>query len=963
MKFLSFLFILFAVGPAAMAQKKGASVKIDVNTKYQYIDGFGGCGMTGQWADSFTQAQAQALWGTADNQVGMNIMRIRINPNEGNWGEYGNAIRWARKVNPNLQVFASPWTPPKKFKTGKSTKYQNEFGTWVWPIVPHSWGGEGSNGGAIDPNHIEDYALFLERYRKTMEDKGCPVDIISIQNECDYTPTDGSGADEHASYESCIFSPKEMARMVKALKEVMDPKCKVMGPECFGWGQHSYNNALANMPDAVNSIDIWGNHIYGTNDWSYINSVTKKTGKHMWQTENYETNNTGNWSEETTFINTVERCINNGFNGYVYYNMLADFFGDGKSSQNKTTATLSKRAYVMGHYTKFATGMTRVKYSLSDSNGGLTANAYVSDSGDTISLFVYNKSSYEYNLTATLPFEARKVIRAATGESVNRLIQDVSADYAGNAKPRLSILPKMFYTFQFIKGDVNPDSPEEFELARSYKSDSNGNPLNPLSFCAEPTTVEYNGRIYLYAAYDQQQYEYSYGLQGNDRSKIRKLMMMSTEDMVNWRYHGTINIADIAPWATNCWAPSIVSREEGDGKTHFYLYYNNSSSGIAVLTSTSPTGPWTDPLGQALITKSTPGIGVITNCSDPGAAIDEEGNGWLVFGGGAPVKDGTNAQPGNARIVKLGSDMISLDGDIIPVPASYHLQSNEINFINGKLVYSYCSNGNASSPYSMQYMIAKDVLAGSWTNKGVFLNNPEKPGFVSHTRLQKLGTSWYLFYQNLWLENQMGFSGGYRNIAANRASVMESGPRFGTLSPTIGGASQITASRVNPYLWQEAELMANGCFGMVMLEDSTECGNCMVRPKAGQWTMVRGVTFGSDGADELQATIKGKGVMEVYAGNMNGAPFAVLGFDNEEMKTVSVQLEKPLTELKNIFFLFKEADGVEWDRWMFANSTGIKSAEMGMTDQWTDTYNLAGQKVGADYRGIVIRNGKKLFIK
>lgn len=48
---------------------------------------------------------------------------------------------------------------------------------------------------------------------------------------------------------------------------------------------------------------------------------------------------------------------------------------------------------------------------------------------------------------------------------------------------------------------------------------------------------------------------------------------MSTDDMVNWTYHGLIKTDSIAPWIVASWAPSIVKRKEKDGKTHFYLYF------------------------------------------------------------------------------------------------------------------------------------------------------------------------------------------------------------------------------------------------------------------------------------------------------------------------------------------------------------------------------------------------------
>lgn len=36
--------------------------------------------------------------------------------------------------------------------------------------------------------------------------------------------------------------------------------------------------------------------------------------------------------------------------------------------------------------------------------------------------------------------------------------------------------------------------------------------------------------------------------------------------------------------------------------------------------------------------------------------------------------------------------MISLDSDIMPIPAPYHFEANELNVMGGKLVYSYCTS-------------------------------------------------------------------------------------------------------------------------------------------------------------------------------------------------------------------------------------------------------------------------------
>ena len=41
----------------------------------------------------------------------------------------------------------------------------------------------------------------------------------------------------------------------------------------------------------------------------------------------------------------------------------------------------------------------------------------------------------------------------------------------------------------------------------TYKAESTANPISPNIFCADPTGVEYEGRLYVYGTNDQQQAE------------------------------------------------------------------------------------------------------------------------------------------------------------------------------------------------------------------------------------------------------------------------------------------------------------------------------------------------------------------------------------------------------------------------------------------------------------------------
>ena len=107
------------------------------------------------------------------------------------------------------------------------------------------------------------------------------------------------------------------------------------------------------------------------------------------------------------------------------------------------------------------------------------------------------------------------------------------------------------------------------------------NPLLDFHYIADPTAIEYNGRLYVYGTNDHQQYEA--GTPSNTYEAINSLVVISTDDMVNWTYHGLIDTKSVAPWIMASWAPTIISKKQSDGTTLFSLYFSNSGTGSGVI--------------------------------------------------------------------------------------------------------------------------------------------------------------------------------------------------------------------------------------------------------------------------------------------------------------------------------------------------------------------------------------------
>ncbi len=468
---------------------------------------------------------------------------------------------------------------------------------------------------------------------------------------------------------------------------------------------------------------------------------------------------------------------------------------------------------------------------------------------------------------------------------------------------------------------------EKFANVSPKLISNNANPLLDFMFTADPTAVEYNGRIYVYATNDHQQYE-KVGKDGkNTYEHIRTLVMMSSDDMVNWTYHGLINTAKLAPWSQNSWAPSITSRLEADGKTHFYLYYSNGGGGSAVLTSTSPVGPWKDPLGKNIVDRSVPGVDVGAPF-DPGVLIDDQGTGWLSFGAGTPK---TKYMPDNARIVKLGADMISLASNIAKIPAPYFNEASDLNFINGTWVYSYCTDWGERTewPYSnidkptacnISYMTTKTPLdADSWKYRDNYFKNTGDvnvgPMTNNHTHIFKFKGKYYIAYHAMYLQDYFGTKGGFRNVGIEAIQVDEENVNFPMVNATFKGPSQLNP--LNPFVLQQAETTA-GTSGQVQFEAVGDPGNMVAKGKADkQCLMVRGADFSKQIPSKFEARVKGKGKIDVYVNNLKGTPLVSLTCDGSNWTTLSEKIERTIDKaVVNIYLVF-EGENFLFDEWKF----------------------------------------------
>ncbi|BCJ93967.1 endo-1,4-beta-xylanase [Anaerocolumna cellulosilytica] len=427
-------------------------------------------------------------------------------------------------------------------------------------------------------------------------------------------------------------------------------------------------------------------------------------------------------------------------------------------------------------------------------------------------------------------------------------------------------------------------------------------------YSADPTALEYNGRLYIYGSHDV--YKEGAGYIIND------ITCISTDDMKNWTDHGEVfNATTDSSWATLSWAPSVVYRNN-----KFYMYYGNGAGSIGVAVSDSPTGPFKDTRSGPLVSGSTPGVNPPSGfwCFDPGAFIDDNGQAYLYFGGNGESY---------IRVIKLNNDMVSVNGSATSMSAPRFFEAAYMNKINGKYYFSYSTNFSQGAA-KIDYMVSNSPTSG-FVYKGTILDNPPQNDYNNnHQSIFSFKGNWYIAYHNRALSTQIGLPSNVRvyqrNFCVDRLYFNSDGT-IQKVQPTTNGLSQL--KYVNPYSTVEAESMSqnNG----IQTEACSEGGRNVSFIENGDWIKITGVDFGT-GAASFEARVASAtsgGTIEIRLDSPNGTLVGTCqvgqtsGWQNWTTKTTTVA---GATGVHDLYLKFTGGSGylfnINW--WKFNKAVG-----------------------------------------
>lgn len=473
------------------------------------------------------------------------------------------------------------------------------------------------------------------------------------------------------------------------------------------------------------------------------------------------------------------------------------------------------------------------------------------------------------------------------------------------------------------------------------------NPLVDTNYAADPYALEYNGRVYIYATNDQQQFDYEkkdgngYATKDNGYGQISTLQVISSADMVNWTNHGVIPVAGknnpdgIAKWANNSWAPAAAHKVI-DGKDKFFLYFADNGAGIGVLEADSPVGPFREPeTGSRLIAPgSDPAKGVVW-LFDPAVLVDDDGTGYLYYGGGV---DGVDPNmPKTSRAVKLKDNMVELDGDPVVIEAPAIFEDSGIHKYNNKYYYTYCSNFSNTDANTGQGNICamvSDSPMGPFTYDNMFLKNMATffgVGGNNHHAVFSFKDKWYVTYHAQTLGKAVGKANGYRSVHINELTYDESG-HINPVTATYEGVAQLesfdpyTRIEAETFAWQSGVTMAD-CTedGVIAKEQNRMLDNVV----SNTWVALNNVDFGTTGAKTFTAKYANKtagGTVEIRLDDINSEAVATLAFD-EATEEAFVEKTWTIDEISGthrVFLVFNGLgvdNGLDVDYYKFGKQT------------------------------------------
>lgn len=319
------------------------------------------------------------------------------------------------------------------------------------------------------------------------------------------------------------------------------------------------------------------------------------------------------------------------------------------------------------------------------------------------------------------------------------------------------------------------------------------NPIITDIYSADPSAIVHNGRMYVYVGHDE----------GSTGFNLNEWYVYSSADLVNWTNHGTcLSVSDFSWALKSAWAGQMVQK---NGKFYWYVPVRlnyRSGFGIGVAVGDSPTGPFYDARGSAIITHdmtvtlNSEGEEIWWDDIDPTVFIDNDGSAYLYWG---------NTQ---CYMIKLKDNMIEADSSITEVYGLPNFTEAPYLHKRGNLYYlSYAANYPETIDYATSYSIT-----GPWTYQGM-INDVVNTGGTNHQSILEFNGQWYFVYHRADLSGGNDYQ---RSVCIEKLYYNSDGTIQPIIQTNRGAGSDVTEQ----ILYTGGPFYLNGTDSYIDLSDN-----------------------------------------------------------------------------------------------------------------------------------------------
>ena len=452
------------------------------------------------------------------------------------------------------------------------------------------------------------------------------------------------------------------------------------------------------------------------------------------------------------------------------------------------------------------------------------------------------------------------------------------------------------------------------------------NPISSYHYLADPSAASDGDTFYILTDVDD------YNNQTNWNYDIVGLYAFTSEDMKNWTDHGMIfrSKREFGTYPSNTWASGIAVK---DGKV--YIVYPDGASGVGMITAPAIDGPYTDPVKETHGVNRIAGSGSligscdgIAHCFDPGILIDDDGKGYVIFGGG---ESSSRPYGNNFDIIsftesngKITFDKNSLKKVSLPnsFEAPYLHKRNGtyyLSFNNRSQIIDYGMSDNIWGPYTFVGTVIPGISA---------VPDAHNEGGNNHQGFAPFKDKWYAVYHDRRLvtsdnhpaaTTQAGVRSENPNYENHRSVSIDeltwSGDKMNKLTFTREGPKQI--KNFDPYRTYKATTSSK----QMNIRSRTDWTKGQpvkhvllpLTSRSESWIRVSGVDFGN-GAQNLRikaANVGDGNKIEIHTGSATGtlAGTCELAKTANNMTFTDNDCEmKGLTGvIDQVFFVFKNS--------------------------------------------------------